>query len=184
MNESTANIATAQRKLPLPAVSSRLPFTDAKKMGAADFYFAINATFRFIEKEFGSDGLRRYWEELGAHYYAPVSAMWKCGGLAAVAGYWRAFFEAEPGSEASVDAGPAQVNLDVQVCPAFKHLRIHGREVVSHFCRHCFYVSNAVAAPAGLAVRIEGGNGTCRQTFLPRRPGLPPQDMARIKEAA
>jgi ABC-type sugar transport system permease subunit len=30
-----------------------LPHTDCKKVGAADFYFAINATFRFIENQFG-----------------------------------------------------------------------------------------------------------------------------------
>ena len=53
-----------------------LPFGDAKDVGAADFYFAINATFRFIEKRFGREGLRRYWQELGASYYAPVTVAW------------------------------------------------------------------------------------------------------------
>ena len=33
--------------------SSPLPFTDTKPTGAADFYFAINATFRFIQKRLG-----------------------------------------------------------------------------------------------------------------------------------
>ncbi len=28
----------------------------------ADFYFAINATFRFILKRFGREGLRQYWD--------------------------------------------------------------------------------------------------------------------------
>ena len=161
-----------------------LPFTDSKPVGAADFYFAINATFRFIEREFGPEGLRRYWEALGSRYYGPVTAAWKRGGLPAVADYWRAFFAAEPGSEVSVEASPEEVSLDVRVCPAFKHLRAHGRDIVPCFCQHCYYVSEAAAAPAGLTVRIEGGNGACRQTFLPRQPGLPPQDFTRIKEAA
>jgi hypothetical protein len=160
-----------------------LPHTDAKKVGAGDFYFAINATFRFIEKRFGRDGLRRYWQELGSTYYAPVTAAWKSGGLPAVAGYWRAFFDAEPGAEVQVDVTPDRVMLDVRICPAIKHLRAHAREIVPCFCQHCYYVSEAAAAPAGLTVRVEGGNGACRQTFLPRHPALPPQDLAQIKEA-
>ena len=70
-----------------PAGPAALPFTDTKPVGAADFYFAINATFRFIEKEFGPEGLRRYWQDLGSRYYAQVTAAWKRGGLPAVA--WR-----------------------------------------------------------------------------------------------
>ena len=161
-----------------------LPHTDTKKVGAGDFYFAINATFRFIEKQFGREGLRRYWQELGSSYYAPVTAAWKRGGLQAVAGYWRAFFDAEPGADVQVDVTPDRVSLVVRVCPAIKHLRGHTRKIVPCFCQHCYYVSEEAAAPAGFTVRIEGGNGACRQTFLPRQPALPPQDLAQIKEAA
>jgi len=161
-----------------------LPFTDSKPVGAADFYFAINATFRFIEKAFGPEGLRRYWQDLGSGYYAPVSAAWKRGGLPAVADYWRAFFAAEPGAEVRVEANPGQVSLDVRVCPAFKHLRAHGRTIIPSFCQHCYWVSETMAAPAGFTVRVEGGNGACRQTFLPRASAPPPQDAAQIKEAA
>ena len=161
-----------------------LPFGDAKDVGAADFYFAINATFRFIEKRFGREGLRRYWQELGASYYAPVTAAWKRGGLAAVADYWRAFFAAEPGAEVEVEATGEGVTLEVRVCPAIKHLRAHQREIVPCFCQHCYYVSEAAAAPAGLTVRVEGGNGACRQTFVALRAEAAPQDLAQIKEVA
>ena len=161
-----------------------LPHSDSKKVGAGDFYFAINATFRFIEKQFGGEGLRRYWQELGSAYYAPVTAAWKRGSLRAVADYWRAFFEAEPGAEVQVDVAPDRVILNVRVCPAIKHLRAHAREIVPCFCQHCYYVSEAAAASAGLTVRVEGGNGACRQTFLPRHPAFPPQDPAQIREAA
>lgn len=162
---------------------SALPYTDSKKVGAGDFYFVINATFRFIEQRFGHVGLRRYWQELGSTYYAPVTTAWKLGGLPAVAGYWRAFFDAEPGAEVQVDSTPDQVSLNVRVCPAIKHLRAHAREIVPCFCQHCYYVSEAMAVPAGLTVRVEGGNGACRQTFLPSHPALPPQGLAQIKEA-
>ena len=140
-----------------------LPYRDTKPIGAPDFYFAINATFRFILNRFGIPGLRRYWTELGTHYYAPVSERWKQG-LPAVAGYWREFFAAEPGAEVVVTLDD-KVTLEVKVCPAFRHLRAHGREVVPCFCEHCHYISAAIGEPAGIKVEIEGGNGSCRQVF-------------------
>jgi hypothetical protein len=161
-----------------------LPFRDTKQVGAADFYFAINATFRFIEQRFGHEGLVRYWRELGAGYYGPVTAAWKRGGLEAVADYWRAFFAAEPGAEVKVERTAEAVTVDVGTCPAIGHLRAHKREIVPCFCQHCYYVSEAFAAPAGLAVRVTGGNGACRQVFQSRQAEPPPQDLAQIREAA
>ncbi|MCX7825389.1 MAG: hypothetical protein N2689_07510 [Verrucomicrobiae bacterium] len=164
--------------------SSPLPYLDAKPQGAADFYFAINATFRFILRRFGNDGLRRYWTDLGRQYFAPVSERWKQGGLRAVADYWRAFFAAEPGSDVEVIASDNAVTLNVRVCPAIAHLRKAGREIVPCFCQHCYFIGDAMAAPAGLTVRIEGGNGRCRQTFLRRDSSPAPQDLTRIAPAS
>ncbi len=77
---------------------SPLPYRDTKPVGAADFYFAINATFRFILRRFGVEYLHRYWTDLGTQYYAPLTADWKQRGLSGIAAYWRAFFAAEPGA--------------------------------------------------------------------------------------
>ncbi len=161
-----------------------LPYADEKPVGAADFYFAINATFRFIFEKLGRESLQRYWTDLGTQYFAPVSAIWKKPGLEGVAAYWKAFFAAEPGAEVEVNQSGMNVVLDVKVCPAIKHLRLHGREILPCFCQHCYFVSQAIGKPAGITVRIEGGNGCCRQTFAREDSALPPQDFAKIKEAA
>lgn len=168
-------------KEPKPGLSS-LPYTDSKPVGAADFYFVINATFRFIERRFGLDGLRRYWQQLGESYYAPVSAEWKRGGLAAIASYWRAFFQAEPGGNVEVKLNDDSVVIDVRACPAIRHLREHGRQIIPCYCQHCYYVSEAIAAAAGYAARIEGGDGSCRQVFRPHAADMPPQQLTLIKE--
>jgi hypothetical protein len=160
-----------------------LPYTDSKPVGAADFYFAINATFRFVLARFGPDGLRKYWTDLGARYFAPVAARWKAGGLAAVADYWSAFFAAEPDADVDVQQTPDAVTVEVRACPAIKHLRANGRVIVPCFCQHCYFISDAIAAPAGLTVRIAGGNGSCRQTFLRREAATAPQDFTQIEEA-
>ena len=168
----------------MPDETPALPYTDTKPVGAADFYFGINATFRFVLKRFGIEGLRRYWTEMGAQYFAPVTARWIAGELPAVAAYWRAFFAAEPGADVAVQETPDAVTLEVNVCPAIKHLRDHGREIVPCFCQHCYFMSEAMAQPAGLTVRIAGGNGSCRQHFTRRKSTPAPQDIAQIKEAA
>jgi hypothetical protein len=160
-----------------------LPYTDTKPIGAADFYFAINATFRFIEKKFGAEGLRNYWSELGTTYFAPVAAAWQRGGLDEVAKYWNAFFAAEPKAEVEVISNHDSVVLNVKTCPAIKHLRDNQREILPSFCQHCYFVSEAMAEKAGLTVRVEGGNGSCRQCFFPRSAGIAPQDISNIKEA-
>jgi hypothetical protein len=82
-----------------------------------------------------------------------------------------------------VTAGEDMVTVQVDVCPAIKHLREHGREIVPCYCQHCYFVSDAIGRPAGLAVRVQGGNGSCRQTFVPRDRTHMPQDLSEIEEA-
>jgi hypothetical protein len=161
-----------------------LPYTDTKPTGAADFYFAINATFRFILQRLGMAGLQRYWTELGEQYHAPIAAQWQQRGLSAIAEYWRAFFAAEPGAEVRVVESDAAVIVHVDVCPAIAHLRRHGREIVPCFCQHCYFVSEAMAHPAAFTVRIQGGNGRCQQTFSPRAAVDTPQDFSQIEAAS
>ena len=161
-----------------------LPYTDSKPVGAADFYFAINATFRFMQKRFGMEGLTRYWTDLGTRYFAPVSAKWGAGGTSAIAAYWRAFFAAEPGADVEVTEAEGGVSVNVKVCPAIKHLRENGREILPCFCQHCYFINEAIAAPAGFTARVVGGSGSCRQTFHRIEDRPPPQDLAQIKEVA
>ena len=49
-----------------------LPYSDTKPVGAADFYFAINATFQFIRRSLGAAALEEYWSDLGRWYFRPV----------------------------------------------------------------------------------------------------------------
>ena len=166
----------------MPADPHPLPFRDSKPVGAADFYFAINATFRFILQRFGLERLRCYWTDLGTQYYAPLAVAWKQHGLPGIAAYWRAFFAAEPGAEVQVQESDGVVVVEVAVCPALRHLRAHRREIVSCFCQQCYFVNEAIAAPAGFTIRVAGGNGSCRQTFLTRDSGAPSQDLSEIRE--
>lgn len=163
---------------------SPLPYTDTKPVGHADFYFATNATFRFIKQRHGMGGLRRYWQDIGREYYKPVSDRWRERGSAGVAEYWTAFFKAEPGADVEAHETQDEVRLEVKKCPAIRHLREHGREIVPEFCQHCYFVSEAIAEPAGMTVRVCGGNGSCTQRFVKRHAELPPQNLEDIATAS
>jgi hypothetical protein len=168
---------------PVKPLPSALPYTDTKPQGSADFYYAINATFRFILDRLGTEGWRRYLGEMGRSYYEPVNRQWTEGGLAAVARYWRAFFAAEPGARVEVVEQSDRVVLHVHECPALKHLRAGGREIAREYCQHCYFVGAARAGEAGLEMRLAGGNGSCRHTFATPSAALPAQDMRDIAEA-
>lgn len=161
---------------------AELPYTDTKPQGAADFYCAINATFRFIHAHFGSAGWRRYLQELGRDYFAPVNERWRRDGLDGVARYWRAFFAAEPGADVSVHRETAAVRVEVRACPALKHLRALGRDVVPFYCQHCYHLGESRAAAAGLTMRVSGGDGSCIHTYARSDANLPAQDPQAIAE--
>jgi hypothetical protein len=165
------------------ATATSLPYRDTKPQGSPDFYFAINATFRFMIARLGREGWIRYLEQLGHGYYAPVNRLWSEGGLPAVARYWRDFFAAEPGAVIEVVERPDRVEVHVSECPQIKHLRQGGREIVPAFCQHCYFLGAARAQAAGLTMRLRGGNGGCCHTFARPAAGLLPQDLAEIKEA-
>ncbi len=160
------------------------PYVDVKPQGAADFYFAINATFRFLLERFGRRGWIAYLTELGRGYYEPVNRAWREGGLPAIAEYWRAFFAAEPGAVVEVVQKRDRVEIEVRECPAIRHLRAGGRRIVPEFCQHCHHLGAARAEAAGYVMRLEGGDGSCRHTYAEPGAGLPPQDPAAIREVA
>ncbi|MCX6840043.1 MAG: hypothetical protein NTX35_19845 [Verrucomicrobia bacterium] len=165
-------------------IPTSMPYADTKPVGHADFYFAVNATFRFIHRHHGEGALRKYWQDLGQSYYQPVSKRLSELGFAGVAEYWRAFFAAEPGGVVEVSEAPDEVQLEVKTCPAIRHLRDHGREIVPNFCHHCFFVNEAIARPAGMTVRVCGGNGRCTQRFMKAAADLPPQNLEDIATAS
>jgi hypothetical protein len=163
-------------------MTSRLPYHDTKPEGAADFYFAIQATFRFILKATGEQGWIRYLQDMAKTYFHPVNEAWRTGGLDEVAAYWKEFFAAEPGAEVEVCREPEAVRIEVKVCPMIRHLRESGRELLPCLCRHCFYLNNARAEEAGLAMRLRGGNGSCTHFYTDLQKA-PEQNMADIREA-
>ena len=136
-------------------------------MSAPDFYFAVNAMFRHLHDRYGKDRLVDYWRCLGREYYENRSRRWSQGGATAIAADWRNYFSKEPQASVQIEVRDHAVELDIQVCPAIKHLRDSGREIVPYFCEHCDHTCGAMAQAAGWRFERTGGMGSCRQRFVP-----------------
>lgn len=134
-------------------------------MSSPDFYFVINATARHIHDEYGKDVLVDYWRSLGREYFAQRTEKWRVGGLQAIADDWSEYFLHEPGAVVETTLKGDAVHLDVRVCPAIKHLRASGREIVPYFCEHCDHVCGSMAHEAGYEFARTGGMGSCHQIF-------------------
>jgi hypothetical protein len=134
-------------------------------VGAPDFFFAVNATFRHIRDHHGPEALQRYWEEMGREHYRAVTEAIRERGLIALKEHWEQLFPEEPGAEVEMRLGENCLMLEVAVCPAIRHLRAHGREVLPEYCLHCTHVSRGMCEPAGVSVEVCGGDGTCTQVF-------------------
>jgi len=145
--------------------ASPLPYRDTKPQGSADFYFAINATFRFLIERRGIPGWIAYLKDLATDYYRPVWLEWKSGGLKSVAQYIQAAFQAEPGAVFKLSEARETLVLEVIACSAIRHLRLSNREIVPEFCQHCYFQYSTIAKLAGLHMRLQGGNRRCTQTF-------------------
>ena len=80
-------------------------------MSAGDFYFAINATFRFIHDTYGKDALVDDWTWMAREYHAGVAERFRSGGLEEVRRYWTDYFAHEPGGDVSVSRTSAGWSL-------------------------------------------------------------------------
>lgn len=137
-------------------------------MSAPDFYFAVNAIFRHLHDQYGKAALIEYWRSLGREYYSQRCRRWREGGPEAIAADWREYFAQEPQAEVEAGVQGGVVLLDVRVCPAIKHLRDHGRDIVPYYCEHCDHICGAMAEETGYAFERTGGMGACRQRFIPQ----------------
>ena len=139
-------------------------------MSAPDFYFCINSIARHIHDEYGMNALLDYWQSLGREYYADRIAKWRQNSPAAIADDWREYFLQEPGAIVETLADDTTATLNISVCPAIKHLRESGREIVPYFCEHCDHVCGSMAKAAGYRFERLGGMGSCQQRFVKLSP--------------
>jgi len=143
-------------------------------MAHGEFYFTINAACYYFTERWGKEALVAYWQTMGREYLAPLAAHFQAGGLEAISSYWSDYFAHEPGGDVAISqVGSDRVVIDVRDCPAIAWLT-RSQEAASHppvhpmFCQHCLYVNQAMLESGDYSFTLEGGGGSCRQTFSRR----------------
>ena len=143
-------------------------------MAHGDVYFAINAMFYHFSDRWGEEGLIKYWETMGRQQRAPLADKFQAGGPDAIAEHWADFFAAEAGGDVVVNRpDEGTVLIDVRDCPAIRWMEESqraGLEVEIHplYCRHCYHVNAAMMEKTDYAFDLQGGGGTCQQTYTRR----------------
>ena len=102
---------------------------------------------------------------MAREYFGDVVERFAKGGLKAVEEYWQEFFAAEPNGKVSMQRQGSEVIIEVQQCPAIKHLKANKRRIVDFYCQHCDVMNREMAEAAGLGFHMSGADGSCRQVF-------------------
>ena len=135
-------------------------------MAAPDYYFAVNAIFRYFHDKYGHSALVDYWQSLGREYYRKRCERWRTGGVKTIASDWQAYYGKEPQAKVDIMIRGQSIELDIHICPAIKHLKDHGRDIIPYYCEHCDHICGAMAESAGFSYKRTGGMGSCRQIFI------------------
>ena len=98
------------------------------------------------------------------------------GGPEALAADWREYFAQEPQAEVEAGVQGDGVLLDVRVCPAIKHLRDCGRDIVPYYCEHCDHICAAMAEQSGYVFQRTGGMGAAGNDSSACDPRLQPAE--------
>ena len=131
-----------------------------------DFHGALCYAIKYLDENFGAKGTRRYLQQLGETYFAPLSEAMKTRGLAALEDHWRKVFTLEGGKFELRYDGDVLV-LTVRECPGVAHLKRIGKFYTPRFCETTVTVNETICRRAGYecSCEYESGAGRCVQRF-------------------
>ncbi len=86
-----------------------------------EWYGAYNVIFNWFEKNFGKEGLVKYWQHIGRTCCAEVIETFKGEGLAGVKKYFEGEFSKE-GAEITASLEGEKLFIDIKKCPAYEFM--------------------------------------------------------------
>jgi hypothetical protein len=93
-----------------------------------DFHGALSSALIYLEERFGPEAVSEYLRGFARAYYAPLSAELRTRGLEALADRLRRVYETE-GAELSLTFTGGSLTVEVEACPAVRHMRERGYAV-------------------------------------------------------
>ena len=131
-----------------------------------DFHGGLCYGVKYLEDNYGPEGLREYLQQVGRTFFKPLSEALKKQGLSALEKHWQDVFSKEGGKFSLKYEGDVLV-LKVDECPAVSHIKKTGQFFTERFCEITVVVNETVCSEAGYSCscEYEPGEGRCVQKF-------------------
>jgi hypothetical protein len=110
-----------------------------------DFHGALSTGIEYLHRRYGAEAVREYLWQFASTFYAPLIADINSRGLVALQEHFQRIYERE-GGEFSITLTGDSLSLDIQSCPAVRHMREIGYPVADLFYETTRTVNEAICA--------------------------------------
>jgi len=93
-----------------------------------DFHGALSAGIDYLDERYGAEAVREYLRGFAVSYYAPTVAAVREHGLPALAEHFERIYSIE-GAAPVIRMSDDELVIELDHCPAVKHMRAHGYAV-------------------------------------------------------
>ena len=137
-----------------------------KKGVHKDFHGAMSFGLKYVYDSYGDNGVKEYLKELARTVYSPLSKALKNSGLRELERHWKKIFDLED-ADYKLFYNDNVLNLEINKCPAIRHMKKYGYEIFEGFCEHCKILNAEICKNAGYqgSIEYDQNKGKCLQKF-------------------
>jgi hypothetical protein len=108
-----------------------------------DFHGALSAGIEYLHVNYGEDAVRQYLWQFAKTFYAPLTQALRSRGLVALQEHFSHIYDLEGGA-VHITLSEAQLQIEVNACPAVMHMRNQGYPVARLFRETTDTVNRAI----------------------------------------
>ena len=127
------------------------------------FFELYSHTFTHLEREFGFDAVREFWESIADSQLSDLENLMKTKGFKGMEEYWRATCGQE-GADYEMDVTDDSFTILVKSCPPTNWFKDNNLEHYHRYCEHCNTLYRRVGERCGFQMEYippDPQKGTC-----------------------
>ena len=118
-----------------------------------DFHGALSVGIEYLHEKYGEQAVRQYLWQFARTFYAPLTEALNTRGLAALAEHFRTVYALEGGA-ARFSLSEDELRIEVDACPAVKHMRQQGYPVARLYRATTETVNRAICHETPFAAEL------------------------------
>lgn len=118
-----------------------------------DFHGALSAGIEYLHEHYGEEAVREYLWQFARAFYAPLTEDLRRRGLVALEEHFRGVYEREGGAAGFV-LSEDELRIEVDACPAVRHMRTRGYPVARLFRETTATVNRAICHQTPFAAEL------------------------------